>query len=133
MDVQTYNFQDEINPLADVITDGYTFSGWSDIPKTMPSNDLYVNAALTVNTYKVNYYINDSLYKVETYNYNEEVVTTLNVPSKDVNLYATISEELNTGVVVAASSASTLTLGGGIYLIASLLRRRKKSIISTRF
>lgn len=152
VDVQTYNFQDEINPLADVITDGYTFSGWSDIPKTMPSNDLYVNAALTVNTYKVNYYINDSLYKVETYNYNEEVtleqltdkgfsgwtyndevITTLNVPSKDVNLYATISEELSTGVVVAASSASTLTLGGGIYLIASLLRRRKKSIISTRF
>ena len=41
------NYNETINPLAEPVIDGFTFSGWSEIPSTMPAHDVTVNASLT--------------------------------------------------------------------------------------
>ena len=38
--------------------EGYTFSGWTDKPETMPANDITVNGTTTANTYKVSWFVN---------------------------------------------------------------------------
>ena len=44
-----------IAPLADPSKEGYTFSGWSSIPSTMPASDVTVTGSFNVNTYVVTY------------------------------------------------------------------------------
>ena len=43
--------------------EGYTFSGWSEIPETMPAHDITVNGSFTVNTYTLTYMIDEEVYK----------------------------------------------------------------------
>ena len=43
--------------------EGYTFSGWSEIPETMPAHDVTVKGTFTANKYKLTYYIDDKEYK----------------------------------------------------------------------
>ena len=44
-----------VTPLADPVKEGYTFSGWSEIPETMPANDVTVSGSFTINKYLVNF------------------------------------------------------------------------------
>lgn len=53
--------------------EGYTFSGWSEIPNTMPAHDVDVFGTFTVNEYKVTYYVDGSEYAVDTYDYGESI------------------------------------------------------------
>ena len=41
--------------------EGYTFSGWSEIPETMPAEDVTVTGSFSVNKYKVSYYVGEQL------------------------------------------------------------------------
>ena len=47
-----------ITPEAAPTKEGYTFSGWSEIPGTMPANDVTVNGTFTANTYFVEFNAN---------------------------------------------------------------------------
>ena len=49
--------------------DGYTFSGWSEIPATMPAHDVTVTGSFTINSYKLTYMIDDKVYKETMYEY----------------------------------------------------------------
>ena len=40
-----------ITQLDDPVREGYTFSGWSEIPATMPAHDVEVTGSFTVNSY----------------------------------------------------------------------------------
>jgi len=51
----------KITPEAEPIQTGYTFSGWSEIPETMPAHHVEVNGSFEVNIYKVSYYVDESL------------------------------------------------------------------------
>ncbi len=44
--------------------EGYTFSGWSEIPETMPAHDVIVTGTFTVNKYKLTYMVDDAEYKI---------------------------------------------------------------------
>ena len=46
---------DTIKPITEPTKEGYTFSGWSEIPKTMPAKDVTVTASFMVNSYKLTY------------------------------------------------------------------------------
>ena len=46
-----------INPIDEPIKEGYSFSGWSEIPSTMPSHDVTIRGTFTVNKYKVIYMV----------------------------------------------------------------------------
>lgn len=63
-----------ITPEPAPSKEGYTFLGWSNIPATMPANDVTVTGSFSVNKYKLTYMIDDNLYKEMTYSYGATIV-----------------------------------------------------------
>ena len=62
-----------ITPEAPEI-EGYTFTEWSpEVSATVPANDVSYEALYDVNTYKVTYYINDVVVKIDYVNFGEEI------------------------------------------------------------
>ena len=59
----------EENPTKE----GYTFSGWSDIPETMPANDVIVTGTFSVNKYKLIYTIDGKEYKTMEVEYGSTI------------------------------------------------------------
>ena len=52
-----------ITPEPAPTKEGYTFSGWSDIPKTMPANDVVVTGTFSLNSYTLTYMLDGKVYK----------------------------------------------------------------------
>ena len=52
-----------ITPEAAPTKEGSTFSGWSEIPETMPAHDVTITGTFTVNKYKLTYKVDDEVYK----------------------------------------------------------------------
>ena len=63
-----------IIPEAEPTKDGYTFSGWSEIPENMPAHDVTVTGSFTINSYKLTYMINDKVYKETIYEYGATII-----------------------------------------------------------
>ena len=72
----------EIPTLPNPEKEGYTFSGWSEAPKTMPANDVTITGSFTINTYKVTYLIDGAEYKTENVAYGAEIPAISN-PEKE--------------------------------------------------
>lgn len=53
---------------------GYTFSGWSDIPTSMPANDVIITGTFSINRYKLTYVIDNTIYKETTYEYGTTII-----------------------------------------------------------
>ena len=62
--------------------EGYTFTGWDNLPETMPARDVTVNAVFTVNKYKVNYYLDGALYTSQEVAYGA-AITLPEPPTKE--------------------------------------------------
>ena len=56
------------------IKEGYTFSGWSEIPETMPAHDVMVTGTFSINSYKLTYMIDDKVYKKTMYDYGATII-----------------------------------------------------------
>ena len=54
--------------------EGYTFSGWSEIPSTMPAHDVTVTGTFTVNKYTITYMIDDEIYQTESVDYGSTII-----------------------------------------------------------
>ncbi len=63
-----------IIPEDSVVREGYTFSGWSEVPDSMPAHDVIVNGSLTVNKYAIRYYVDGALYLEDWVEYGSSVV-----------------------------------------------------------
>lgn len=63
----TVAFGTQLTPEAAPSKEGYTFSGWSEIPETMPAKDVVVTGTFSVNSYNV------------TFKYGDVVLTTTQV------------------------------------------------------
>ncbi len=70
--------------------DGYTFSGWSDIPGTMPANDVTVNGTFAANTYFVEFNANDGTGSMDkqSFVYDAAQRLTANAFTKDGFVFA---------------------------------------------
>ena len=66
-------FGAEIIAMEEPVKEGYTFSGWSEVPATMPANDVEINGSFTVNSYKVIYKIGDEIIEEVIYEFNAAV------------------------------------------------------------
>ena len=53
--------------------EGYTFSGWCEIPETMPDHDVTVTGTFSINSYKLTYMIDDKVYKEIMYEYGATI------------------------------------------------------------
>ena len=61
--VYTLKPGDIITPESVPVKEGFTFSGWSEIPETMPANDVTITGSFTINKYKLTYMIDGVEYK----------------------------------------------------------------------
>ena len=87
----TYQYGAAVTPLADPTKEGYTFSGWSEIPATMPANDVTVTGSFAINSYDVIYVVDGEEYQRTTYQYGAEV-TPLAEPTKEGYTFSGWSE-----------------------------------------
>ena len=114
----TYQYGAEVTPLAEPTKEGYTFSGWSEIPATMPANDVTVTGSFAINSYDVIYVVDGEEYQRTTYQYGAEV-TPLAEPTKEGYTFSGWSEipstmPANDVTVTGSFSANVHTL---IYIV----------------
>ncbi len=103
-----------ITPEAAPTKEGHTFSGWSEIPETMPAKDITVNGSFTVNKYKLIYIVDGEEYKACEIDYGT-TITPETEPSKEGYTFSGWSEIPETmparNVVVTGSfTVNTYTL-----------------------
>lgn len=54
--------------------EGYTFSGWGDVPPTMPAEDLVLQGTYNINSYMITYRIDGAPFKTEMVKYGDPIV-----------------------------------------------------------
>ena len=81
----------EVNPVSEPSKDGYTFSGWSEIPETMPAHDVTVKGTFTVNSYILTYMVDGQEYKTESIKYGS-TITAETTPTKEGYIFSGWSE-----------------------------------------
>ena len=69
----SYDYGTTITPEAEPTKEGYTFSGWSEIPETMPAHDVTVTGTFTKGAYKLTYYVDGVVYKTVSYDYGTTI------------------------------------------------------------
>lgn len=57
------NFGVALTPEQAPAKEGYTFSGWSEIPATMPAHDVVITGTFSINSYKLTYLVDGETYK----------------------------------------------------------------------
>ena len=62
--------------------EGYSFSGWSEIPETMPAHDVTVKGTFNINSYTLTYLIDGEVYKEMVYEYGA-AITPESAPVKE--------------------------------------------------
>lgn len=87
----TYDYGDAITPEPAPTKEGYTFSGWSEIPTTMPAQDVTVTGTFTINKYKLTYMVDGSEYKSYDIEYGA-YITPEPEPTKDGYTFSGWSE-----------------------------------------
>ncbi len=80
-----------ITPEPEPTREGYTFSGWSEIPETMPANDVTVTGTFSVNKYKLTYMVDGAEYKSYDVDYGA-AITPEPEPTKDGYTFSGWSE-----------------------------------------
>ena len=88
---EKYEYDSEITPLALPEKEGHTFSGWSEIPETMPAEDITVTGSFSVNSYNVTFVVDGEVYKTVPVNYGE-AITLPEEPSKEGHTFCGWSE-----------------------------------------
>ena len=71
--------------------EGHTFSGWSEIPATMPAHDVEVTGSFTANTYKLVYKVDGEVYKQIDVTYGT-AITPEEAPTKEGYIFMGWSE-----------------------------------------
>ena len=121
-------FGSAITPEAAPTKEGYTFSGWSEVPSMMPAQDVVVTGTFSINSYTVTYKIDGEVYSTETVEYGstitpptvadkpgydfawEEYPTTM--PAQDI----TINGTYTTGISNIDNGIGITTNGGDIFI-----------------
>ncbi|MBO7113276.1 MAG: InlB B-repeat-containing protein, partial [Bacteroidaceae bacterium] len=53
--------------------EGYTFSGWSQVPESMPANDIEITGSFSINSYTLTYLLDGEVYKSVSLEYGAEI------------------------------------------------------------
>ena len=68
-----YEFDDEITTIIEPTKEGYTFSGWSEVPKTMPAEDIVIEGSFSLNSYTATFIIDGEVYETRTIEYSAKI------------------------------------------------------------
>lgn len=114
-----------IYPESAPTKEGYTFSGWSEIPETMPDHDVTVTGTFTINKYKITYIVDGVEYKSFEIEYNS-AITPEAEPTKDGYKFSGWSEIPETmpahNVTITGSFERRYDVGNVTSLISFILR-----------
>ena len=96
VDGQTYktvsfDYGAAITPENAPEREGYTFSGWSEIPATMPAKDVMVTSSFSVNTYTLTYMVDGETYKTDEVEYGASITPEVD-PEKEGYTFSGWSE-----------------------------------------
>ena len=112
-----------ITPKEGPSKEGYTFSGWDNVPATMPAHDVTVTGSFTINSYTLTYKIDGAVYKTSTIAYGT-ALTPETEPTKEGYTFSgwdDVPETMPAHDVVVTGSFSInsyflfYVLDGGIY------------------
>lgn len=82
---------EKIFPEDEPTKEGHTFSGWSEIPETMPAHDVTVTGSFSINSYKLTYIVDGEEYKSYELNYGSSITAEVE-PSKVGHTFSGWSE-----------------------------------------
>lgn len=122
------SFGDAIELLPNPVKEGYTFTGWSEAPATMPLKDIVVAGRFVVNSYTLICMVDGQVYATETLTYGSPIVlpdapvregfifggwgdVPLTMPACDVTVYAQYVDGIG-DVVVTDRRVDVYTLQG---------------------
>ena len=63
--------------------EGYTFSGWSEIPETMPAEDITINGTFTINKYLVTFMVDDIVLASDSLEYGTKITSPSTPPNRE--------------------------------------------------
>ncbi len=72
-DTITVEYGTAIEPIEEPTKEGHTFSGWSDMPETMPAEDITVEGTFSINSYTVTFMIDGEVYETATVEFGAEI------------------------------------------------------------
>ena len=107
-----------ITPEAEPTKEGYNFSGWSEIPETMPAHDVTVTGTFSINSYKLTYVVDGVEYKSYDIEYGA-TITPEAEPTKEGYTFSGWSEIPATMPAHDVTVTGTFTLDTGISQIMS--------------
>ena len=87
----SYDYGSTITAEAAPTKEGYTFSGWSEIPTTMPAHDVIVEGSFSINKYKLIYQVDGMEYKSYEVEYGK-TITPETAPTKEGYTFSGWSE-----------------------------------------
>lgn len=73
-------------PMEEPVKEGYTFSGWDEIPETMPAQDVVVYGNFTVNKYQVTFVYGDEVLRTDSVEYGAEIPLPVSLESERYTL-----------------------------------------------
>ena len=105
----------EVVLIEEPTKEGYTFSGWSEVPETMPADDITVEGTFSVNTYVITYLVDGEVFATDSIAYGSEVVlieeptkegytfsgwseVPETMPAEDITVEGTFIEDATTGI-----------------------------------
>lgn len=69
----TVDFGSPVTPEAYPEKEGYSFSGWDNVPETMPAHDVTVAGAFTINSYKAVFKIGGEVIATKTFEFGQKL------------------------------------------------------------
>jgi uncharacterized repeat protein (TIGR02543 family) len=67
--------------------EGYTFGGWTGVPKAMPAQDVTINGSFAINSYKITYTVDGVPQHTETLNYGTPIQL-IDYPTKEGHTFS---------------------------------------------
>ena len=92
---QTVEYGTTLTAIEEPEKEGYTFSGWSEIPSTMPANDITINGSFAVNSYNLTYIVDGAEYTIQAIEYGASIIP-VEEPQKEGYTFSGWSDIPNT-------------------------------------
>ena len=103
--------------------EGYTFSGWSEIPATMPAHDVTVTGTFSINKYKLIYKVDGAEYKSYEIEYGA-TITPETAPTKEGHIFSGWSEIPATMPAHDVTVTGTFTIEEAVVITANSYSRQ---------